>query len=806
MITAPTTIGIPRILAFFDSPSLLNYIIFAVIGLAVLVLAAFLVYVFFLWRKNAHQEAQGLRYIFFQVTNPRTDETEIAAAAQFFASLVSLAKEGLQHFVAGQEDVALEIVSVNGEISFYVAMPLELKDFVAKKINSFYPHAVLTEVPEYNLFENPGYVDLREFKLKKPAFYPLTTYKEMEEVDPLNNLTQALAKLEPGEAAAVQVLVAPATNRWQGSGLRFLGKAKAPAVEGKKKVHVSEELLKEVEAKIAQPGFDTSIRVVVNGRSKASVTLRLADISGALAQLNNAVGNRLLPKGIVWRTFQKKAALRAFFYRFLPVVWGKMVLTSDELATIWHLPGGKVVTPGIKWAGARQASAPVSTPQQGLYLGYSNYQGQAHPVFILPDDRRRHMYIIGQTGTGKTEFLKFMAIQDIYAGNGLAFIDPHGTAIDDLLRQIPQHRMQDVIYFDAGDFERPFGLNILEAQTETQKHLIVNSFIALLYKLYDPNRQGIMGPQLERAVRNVMLTAMSEPGNTLVEVLRLLIDPNFSKIMIPKIQDPLVKRYWTDEMAQTSDFHKSEKMGYFVSKFDRFVTERTMRNIIGQSKSSFDLTQVMQQKKILLVDLGKGKIGEENSNFLGLLLVPRILAAAMARGTENIPDFYLYVDEFQNFATDAFETILSEARKYKLDLTVANQFISQIEEDIRNAVFGNVGTLAAFRVGVDDAEYLTTQFEPIFKKEDLINNPVGQAYMKLLINGSPTHPFSLVTDWKRIQAAPKNEEVARRIVEFSRMTYGRDVHQVEAEINQRSQLAGPSVVASPPQVPPVGGR
>ncbi len=785
--------------------TLFGYVDYAIIGLVVAVVIFALAVVIFIWRKNHNQIRQGLNYSYLSITNSRTDETKIDAAAQLFASLTSLTKGGMLGFLEDQEDISFEIVNLNGEILFVVAVPTHLKDFVAKKFNSFYPDSVVQEIPEYNLFATPGHVEISELKTAKPGYYPLVTFRSMEGADPLGNLTQAIAKMEPGEGAAIQLVVAPTAAKWQSGGLAWLTKAKAPAAEGKVKAAYSEELAKAIETKINQPGFNVVIRIVVNAKTGTAAKLRLGDIKGAFAQYGTPNANRIKGKGFWWKIFAKRHSLKEYLYRVLPVI-GSSILTSDELATIWHLPGKSVTTPGIRWATARQAAAPTAAPTEGLYLGFSNFQGQNQPIYILPDDRRRHMYIIGQTGTGKSEFMKFMAVQDILAGHGLAFIDPHGTAIADILQQIPPSRAQDVIYFDAGDRERPMGINILEAESEDQQHMIVNAFIALLYKLYDPNKQGIMGPQLERAVRNVMLTAMSRPGSTMVEVLRLLTDPNFAAEFIPKIKDPLVKRYWTDEMAQTSDFHKSEKMGYFVSKFDRFVTEKLMRNIVGQSKSAFSFQDIMQTKKILLVDLSKGKIGEENSNFLGLLLVPRILAAAMARGAGDNPDFYLYVDEFQNFATDSFETILSEARKYRLDLTVANQFIAQLPDEIKNAVFGNVGTLSSFRVGPDDAEYLQTQFEPTFKKEDLTNIPIGVAYMKLLIKGSPSQPFSLTTDWPRMQAAKRDPASAEKIKEFSRQTYGRAAAEVEADINKRAELEVSPVTPPtpvPPEAPPI---
>ena len=401
------------------------------------------------------------------------------------------------------------------------------------------------------------------------------------------------------------------------------------------------------------------------------------------------------------------------------------------------------------------------------------------------------MYIIGKTGVGKSEFLKDMILQDIRAGKGLCFIDPHDT-IDMLLPLIPPERAEDVILFDPSDTERPMGINMLDAQTEEQKDLIVSSIIGLMYKLYDPNKTGIIGPRFEHAIRNAMLTVMVEPGNTFVEVVRVLTDASFVQELLPKVQDPIVRRYWTDQIAQTSDFHKSEVLDYIVSKFGRFVTNRMMRDIIGQSESAFNFRKVMDEGKILLISLAKGKIGEDNSAFLGLILVPKILAAAMSR--QDVPqdqrrDFYLYVDEFQNFATPDFGQILSEARKYKLNLIVANQFIGQIEEDVKNAIFGNAGTIMSFRVGVSDANYLQHEFQPVFNEADLINVERYHSYIKTLINGEPTNPFSL--DMTRDLAEEKKQEnprVAELVRELSRLKYGKPRDLVEAEIAKRSRL------------------
>ncbi len=731
------------------------------------------------WLRFRHREHISLGLNFFEVQLPKENEIEIAVAEQFYANLHAIPS------LSGV-GIALEIVGDYEKIRFILAVPEQYAAYVVEQLHSVYPESEISKIDEYNIFQKDKKIAFGELEVAGPVYYPLRTYEELN-ADPLNQITSTLSKLQKGEAAVIQILISPAGNKWRRKGESFIRKANTPPKEGEQKPPVDSKVLEGVSKKCSKVGFHTTIRFVCEANDLFTAQRYLNELMNSFSQFNIPHLARFKRKKI----WLKKNFLLSFLYRYLPRLGKISVLNTEELATIMHFPNKEVKTPRINWLLSKSSEAPQDVPNTGLYLGKNIFRGHETRIYMGRDDRRRHIYVIGQTGTGKTQFLKFMAQQDIKNGDGLAFIDPHGDAVEDLLQMVPKERAEDVIYFNPGDLERPMGLNILDVETEEAKHKVVNSFIALLYKLYDPNRTGIMGPILERAIRNVMLTAMSERGNTLVEVLRLLIDPDFAKSKIPLIKDPLVKQYWTKEMAQTSDFHKSEKLGYFISKFDRFVTEKLMRNIVGQSYSSFNFRQIMDQRKILLVNLAKGLIGEENSQFLGLMIVPQILIAAMSRTDmpqEERKDFYLYVDEFQNFSTDDFAEILAEARKFRLNLCVANQYISQIDEKIKDAVFGNVGTLISFRIGVDDATYLENQFEPVFSKNDLLNLPVGHACVRLLLHGHPTKPFSLVTDWPAMCAVPRNPELAELIRELSRMKYGRDIHAVEKDIKVRAGL------------------
>jgi hypothetical protein len=594
--------------------------------------------------------------------------------------------------------------------------------------------------------------------------------------------------MQEGEAASIQVIISPTKDSWKKAGREYITTTKKREANPETaKYSVDQKELEAIEQKITKQGFDTNIRILVVSSTKESAEAHLDNIVGSFSQFSSF--NSFSKES---HKFFKGMAIVDFIYRQLPLIpKTSNIMTTEELATVFHFPNKTVETPSIHWLGARVAPAPANIPSSGLYIGKSIYRGISRPVYVDEDDRRRHMYIIGKTGVGKSEFLKDMILQDIKAGKGVCFIDPHDT-IDMLLPLIPPERAEDVILFDPSDTERPMGLNMLDAQTEEQKDLIVTSIIGLMYKLYDPNKTGIIGPRFEHAIRNAMLTVMSEPGSTFVEVVRVLTDASFVQELLPKVSDPIVRRYWTDQIAQTSDFHKSEVLDYIVSKFGRFVTNRMMRNIIGQSKSAFSFREVMDEGKILLISLAKGKIGEDNSSFLGLILVPKILAAAMSRQDtplEKRRDFYLYVDEFQNFATPDFGQILSEARKYRLNLVVANQFIGQIEEDVKNAIFGNAGTIVTFRVGVSDANYLQHEFQPVFNEADLINVERFHAYVKTLVNGEPVTPFSIDMtrnlDEEKKQANPKVTELVK---ELSRLKYGRPRELVEAEVAKRSRL------------------
>lgn len=771
-----------------------------VFGISLLFIAAIVAgfvilgYIIFLLWKYRDREERSLSYVLLQIAVPRDNEIKIDAAEQMFSSLYSMYKSGFWSFLKPQTHLSFEIVAKQEDIRFYAAVPRKLMDLVEKQIHGAYPGADIKEVEEYSIFTETGKVAWAALRLSSVSFMPIRVFRDLP-TDPLSSITSVLAKMREGEGAVIQVLIQPTGGKWRSLGRSYISKTKKDEANPEKaSFKVDPKSLEAIEQKTGKPGFNAVVRLVVSAATDEEAKMHLDNLLTSFGQFSSDHNHFTKVK---FPLFTKKLFMMDFIYRYFPIFNFMLfpqysVLNSDELATVFHLPNKSVETAHIYWLNAKRAPAPSQIPTSGLFLGKSRYRGVERPIYISDEDRRRHVYIIGKTGTGKSQFLEEMIVQDIKNGKGCAVVDPHGDLIDGVISRIPPERAEDVIYFDPSDTDRPMGLNMLEAKTEEQKHFVVTSIVGLMYKLYDPMKTGIIGPRFEHAIRNAMLTVMVEPGNTFVEVVRVLTDSSFVQELLPKLQDPIIRRYWTDQIAQTADFHKSEVLDYIVSKFGRFVTNKLMRNIIGQSESSFDFRKVMDEGKILLVNLAKGKVGEENSNFLGLILVPRILISAMSR--QEIPeekrrDFYLYVDEFQNFATPDFAQILSEARKYRLNLIVANQFIGQMEEEVKNAVFGNVGTLIAFRVGVTDANYLQHEFQPTFNESDLINIDKFNAYIKTNVHNEPVKPFSMdLTKDMSSLAAARNEKVAEAIIQLSRLKYGRSRELIEAEISQRARL------------------
>lgn len=782
-------------------PQMMDYVyrleVFGIGLLVILILLGgfcFLAYVVFLLWKYRDREERSLEYVLLQMAVPRDNEIKIDAAEQLFVSLYTIHKSGFWSFLTPQPHLSFEIVAKQEDIRFYAAVPRKFMDLVEKQMHGAYPGADIKEVDEYSIFSQTGKVAFAALRLKNAPYMPIRVFRDLP-TDPLSSLTSVLAKMGPGEGAVIQVLIQPTGSKWRSLGRSYISKVKKDEANPEKaSFKVDPKALEAIEQKTSKPGFNAVVRLVVSSDTQENAKMHLENLLTSFGQFSSDYNYFTKIK---FPVFTKKLFMMDFIYRYFPVFSLPLyqqysTLDSDELATLFHLPNKTVETAFIYWLNAKRAPAPSQIPTSGMYLGQSRYRGVERPIYISDEDRRRHMYIIGKTGTGKSQLLEEMIVQDINAGKGIAVVDPHGDLIDGVISRIPPSRAEDVIYFDPSDTERPMGLNMLEATTEEQKHFVVTSIVGLMYKLYDPMKTGIIGPRFEHAIRNAMLTVMVEPGNTFVEVVRVLTDQAFVQELLPKLTDPIIRRYWTDQIAQTADFHKSEVLDYIVSKFGRFVTNKLMRNIIGQSESSFNFRNVMDEGKILLVNLAKGKIGEENSNFLGLILVPRILISAMSR--QEIPeeerrDFYLYVDEFQNFATPDFAQILSEARKYRLNLIVANQFIGQMEEEVKNAVFGNVGTLIGFRVGVTDANYLQHEYQPTFNESDLINIDKYNAYVKTNVHNEPVKPFSmdLTKDMTKVNAA-RNQKVAEAIIQLSRLKYGRSRELVEAEISQRARL------------------
>ena len=770
-------------------------LVILMLALAVLVVMGIISgYLLILWYRHKDREEKSLEMVCLQVAVPRDNEIKIDAMEQVFASLYSIKKGGLGpfgwfSFLQTQPHVSFEIVARKEDIRFYIVVPQKLRDLVEKQIHGSYSGADIQVVDEPNIFTEGGKVEFTWLVSRNATYNPIQVYKNLT-VDPLASLTSALAKMGEGEGAHIQILIAPADNKWKGRGRGWIGKTKkAEADPEKASYKVDPKVLEMVENKVGKSGFETTVRLVTVAADSEAAKAHMGNIRATFEQLNGDLNGFKGKKIRMKQTFMVD-----FIYRYQPMLWwgGKTVLNTEELATMYHFPNKTIETPHIFLLNAKRAPAPMGISDSGLYLGKSVYRGVSRPVYIGDVDRERHMYIIGRTGVGKTELLKTMILQDIRAGKGVAVLDPHDLA-EDLLGYIPPERAEDVIFFDPSDPDRPMGVNMIEARTEQERHFVCSYIIGMMYKLYDPHKTGIIGPRFEHAIRNAILTVLEAiPDGTFVEVVQALQRAEFVQEMLPKVTDAIVRRYWTDQIAQTSDFHKSEVLDYIVSKFGRFVTNRMIRNLIGQGKSSFNMRKIMDEGKILIVNLSKGKMGEENSNFLGMVLVPQILMAAMSRA--DIPEarrrpFYLYVDEFQNFAMPDFATILSEARKYKLNLTVANQFIGQMEEDVKNAIFGNVGTLMTFRTGVSDAGYLQHEFSPTFNEADILNIEKYNVYIKTIVNNEPVPSFSMdVTKDIAAERALYNPKLAEAIKQLSRLKYGRDVRLVEAEIAERSKL------------------
>lgn len=758
---------------------------------------------------------------------PEGISEQVAVAEQLFAALHSIYRGGLSGAIFDQDSISFEIAASGGQIGWYVGSPLHLQSLVEKQIHSYYPDAEITPVPVYNIFPKQGFVAATSLALQKKNLYPLKTYQDFE-ADPMAGIAGALEKISEDEGAAIQIIIAPTGNGWRSKGqslareytqgkggaggstgsklfgglFKFGGElvtaattdpkkdAANPATgdEPRKLTQAEEEFVQKIEEKSRKVGYEVVIRVIAAAGDRGLAEATVQNITRSFAAYNTPDLNGF--KETVGPVSSQAKLVTKYVFRDLEGAGKKMILNAEELAGLWHPPTSDVETPHVRWLSAKSAPPPNNVPKEGLLIGYNQYRGAATEIRVKTDDRRRHMYAVGKTGMGKTTLLQQMILSDIREGKGVAVIDPHGDLAEYILNKIPRERAEDVIYFDPGDTERPMAFNMLDYATPEQKDFVVQETVGIFYKLFG---EELIGPKFEHWTRNGILTLMEdeESGAVLFDLPRIFSEREFAQEKIAKVTDPVVKSFWQREMAQTNDFHKSEMLGYFISKFGRFITNEMMRNIIGQPKSAFDVRQVMDQGKILIMNLGKGRVGEINSALLGMIAVSKIQMAAMSR--VDIPedqrrDFYLYVDEFQNLTNEeSIQSILSEARKYRLNLVIAHQYIAQLEEPVRDAVFGNVGTAVSFRVGADDAEYLEKQFEPVFDAHDLINLDKYNCYAKLIIDGLATRAFNMKT-YTPEPVTDDEHQVGEAIRQLSRLKYGRDKRLVDYEIRLRSKL------------------
>lgn len=737
-------------------------------------------------------------------------EEVLSQAQAMYNIIASTVTKGFKTKIYGQRHISLEIVSHEGLIHYYIVAPIALVDVMHQAIAAAYPSARLEEVPERNIFSETGRMAGTvggEFTLKKDFAYPIATYQESKR-DATRALLNALSSAAPGDGVAIQIMIRPAFEGWGKASLAKSGSIRKDKGAGKTSIMtgISEVLWKPpetkevkpedkqltsleqatvdtIDEKTRHPGFETLIRVIASSDTQVKSQALLNNVIAAFSLFDSPTNNGFKFSG----TKNIEEFVTAYLFRFFPQDVTGNILNTVELATLFHLPNESTIpTSQVQRQMAKQVDGPVQVMNEGFLLGYNEFRGVKKPIRLATNDRRRHAYIIGQTGTGKSQLLENLAFQDMMDGKGFAFIDPHGDSAEALLGMVPKERVEDVIYFSPGDMEMPVGLNLFEFDTEDQQDFLIQESIAMLYRLYDPGHTGIIGPRFESWFRNAAKTLMADPaGSSFLDVQQIFIDQAFADQKIKYLKNQIILDFWNKEMAQTPDSAKGEILGWFASKFGAFLANDMMRNIIGQTKSGFNLRDIMDNKKILLVNLSKGKVGELNSQLLGMIFVMKFNAAAMGRA--NIPedqreDFSLYVDEFQNFATESFATILSEARKYRLSLVLANQFMTQLTDQIREAIIGNIGTIISGRIGINDAELLQKRFSPEFDAEDLAKLPNFQTITSVMINNVPSAAFSM----SLVPALGQpNSQLRDALKKLSAAKYGRPRAEVEREIFAR---------------------
>jgi len=798
----------------------------------VILLFVFILFVFFQYRKTVREAKnyeRGLKMVPMYIHIPPSGEDlesngrdereltqEVLSQAQVMYNIISsTATKGFKSKVYGQKHISFEIIAHEGLVHYYAIVPAVIVDIIKQAISAAYPAVRLEEVEEKNIFNKAGKITGTvggEFTLKKSYVYPIATFQESKR-DASRALLNALSTVGHDDGVAIQLMVRPAFDSWSKNSIFNANKIKKD--KGKNKNSISnlfnpkgligalweppedkeskpedkqlssleQGLVDAIEEKTRYPGYETLIRVVVSSDNSIKAKNLLKNIIAAFSLFDSTVNN-----GFKFSASKDiEELVTSYIFRFFPQTVNKNILNSVELATIFHLPNqNSIPTSQIQRQMTKQVDGPVETMDEGFLLGVNEFRGVKKEIRLSTNDRRRHTYFIGQTGTGKSVLLENLAYQDMMDGRGFAFIDPHGDSAEKLLGVVPKERVEDIIYFNPSDMENPIGLNLFEFETQDQRDFLIQEAIAMLYRLYDPGHTGIIGPRYEHWFRNASLTIMSDPnGSTFIDIPQVFNDQAFTDEKMKYITDRTVLDFWNKEMAQTSEANKSEVLGWFVSKFGAFLSNEMMRNVIGQTKSGFNLREIMDKKKILIVNLSKGTTGELNSQLLGMIFVMKFQAAAMGRA--NIPedqreDFSLYVDEFQNFATDSFATILSEARKYKLNLILANQFMTQLTDNIREAILGNIGTVISGRLGITDAEMLQKKFMPTFDAEDLTKLPNYKTITSVMINGVPSAAFSMSLIPPMVK---NNSQLGDAIKRLSSAKYGKPRAQVEKEIFAR---------------------